>query len=685
MKKLTRLWGAVALVGIIAVAGAACVSSGDLDSIRSDLTDVQQTVESVSSDVEAIGRRLGALEGTGGVTAPDPDPDPGLMVTTDIIHATFDLSPEIEENIRSNVTLFGINQQQPLQGYLSILTLALLERVGVTPPSRITNTGPALVRADIVDTAPTRFVNEDLKNDPSQLNYTAILHAECSYDTFWCTVQAGIDLAAEDAGVTVNIQAPPAGGTVEDQAQLIDAAVANRPDGILVTYPNEGLKASIQRAVDSGIPVIVINSSVTGSPSGDGINYRTFLGQDEREGGIQAGHRLAEAAGTGSHSAVCINHQVGHSGLDQRCDGFKTALAKDGITDFAIVEITNDAVSSQQTLSNYYASNPGVDIFLTLGPNGASPFYGFIEEEDIDDADFVHGTFDFSPVIADNIRSGRTEFGIDQQPFLQGYGGLTWLYLTSLYRVLPPDEVTLTGPGFITTDNIDAIPADAQGYRNAWDTELDITVVHHGFVANTWWETMNDTINLAAANLGVKVEILFPQTNDLNRMRDLIGEALTTSPNALAVSIPDPDLLGPPINQFLEAGIPVVAFNATKGGPEADGIDYLSYIGQDEYTGGLMGGRAIADVAPSGSNAICVNQEVGHVGLTARCAGFIAAMNEAGISIAGSNGVLGVEGGNIIAATQTISDFLAANPSVNIVFTLGPDGAKPYYAYLADR
>ena len=129
----------------------------------------------------------------------------------------------------------------------------------------------------------------------------------------------------------------------------------------------------------------------------------------------------------------------------------------------------------------------------------------------------------------------------------------------------------------------------------------------------------------------------------------------------------------------------MVAFNATKGGPEADGIDYLSYIGQDEYTGGYLGGQAIARVAPDGSNAICVNQEVGHVGLTARCAGFIAAMTEAGISIAGSNGVLGVEGGNIIAATQTISDFLAANPSVNIVFTLGPDGAKPYYAYLADR
>ena len=224
----------------------------------------QQTVESVSSDVEAIGQRLGALEGTGGVTDPAPGGDDGgLSVTTDIVHATFDLSPEIEENIRSNVTLFGINQQQPLQGYLSILTLALLERVGVTPPSRITNTGPALVTADIVDTAPTRFVNEELRDNPGDLDYIAVLHAECGYDTFWCTVQAGIDLAAADAGVNINIQAPPAGGTTEDQAQLIDAAIATNPDGILVTYPNEALKASIQRAVDSGIPVIVINSSVT--------------------------------------------------------------------------------------------------------------------------------------------------------------------------------------------------------------------------------------------------------------------------------------------------------------------------------------------------------------------------------------------------------------------------------------
>ena len=694
MKKLTRLWSAIALVGIIAVAGAACVSSGDLDTLRSDVTDIQQTVESVSSDVEAIGRRLGALEGSGGVTDPAPGGDDGgLSVTTDIVHATFDLSPEIEENIRSNVTLFGINQQQPLQGYFSLLTLALLERVGVTPPSRITNTGPALVTADIVDTAPTRFVNEELRNNPGQLNYVAVQHGRCDWDTFWCTVEAGIELAAADAGVNVQILAPDS-FDVNAEAQLLDQAIATNPDGIMVTFPNDALRAGIQRAIDAGIPVIVYNAGT--GPINDDLGYLTYLGQDEYQGGYQGGQRLVEAAGSGEHKGVCINQNVGQTSLRDRCQGFLDALAEAGIpvagdqqAQAGVLGITNTASEAQQTISDFVAANPDVDIFLTLGPNGANPFYSFIDAEDISDDDFVHGTFDFSTEIAENIRSGRTEFGIDQQPFLQGYGGLTWLYLISLYRVVPPDAVTATGPGFITLGNIDDIPADAQAYRDAWpaegETDLDIAVVHHGNFGNTWWDTMNDTINLAADNLGVSVDIRFTSGEfNLNDTRDLISQALATDPDALAVSIPDPVLFKPPIDAFLDADIPVVAFNATSGGPEKDNINYLSYIGQDEYTGGLLGGQAIARVAPSGSSAICINHEVGHIGLDARCQGFIDAMTAAGIPVVGGTGVLGITN-DTGASKQTISDFFASNPEVNIAFTLGPAGADAYYAFLSER
>ena len=610
--------------------------------------------------------------------------------TVDVIHATFDLSPQIAENVRNGVTLFGTNQQQPLQGYFSILTLALWERVGITPPYRITNTGPVLVTSDIVDSAPTRFVNEDLKDNPSQLNYTAILHAECAYDAFWCTVQAGIELAAEDAGVNVQILAPSAGGTIEEMAQLIDATVANRPDGILVTYPNEGLKASIQRAVDSGIPVIIINSSVTGKPSTDRIDYLTFLGQDEYQGGYQAGQRLAEAAGSGNHKGVCITPITGSSSLDARCRGFIDALSEASIpiaddqpARAGVLNVGFSPTEAEKTITDFYTANPDVDIFLTLGPSGASTFYSFVEAEGLDDDDFVHGTFDFSSEIADNIRSGRTLFGIDQQPFLQGYGGLTWLYLISLYRVVPPDPVTATGPGFITLDNIDAIPADAAGYRSAWKTPLDIAVVHHGDFGNAWWDTMNETINLAATNIGVDADIRFPTYFDPRRTRDLISLALTTTPAALAVSILDPVLFKPEIDKALAAGIPVVGFNTGRG-PEADNIDYLTFIGQDDYTAGYRSGQAIARVAPNGSSAVCINHEVGHTGLDARCQGFIDAMIEAGISLVGVTGVLSI-GHDTAAAKQTISDHFTIYPNLNIVFTLGLAGADAYYSYLEDK
>ena len=697
MKKLTRLWGAIALVGIMAVAGVACgsASSGDIDSVRADVTAIQQTVESVSSDLEDIGRRLGALETLAG-QLPSGGGDTGsggdLVVTTDIIHATFDLSDEINENIRDNVTLFGINQQQPLQAYFSILTLALQERVFVQPPNKITNTGPALVTADIVDTAPTRFVNEDLRDNPGQLNFIAVQHGECGWDTFWCTVQAGIELAAADAGVNHNILAPTAAEQfdVGRVAELLDQAIATNPDGIMVTFPNDALRPGIQRAIDAGIPVIVYNAGK--GPIEDDLNYLTYIGQDEYRGGYEGGQRLVAAAGSGSHKGICINQNVGQTSLRDRCQGFVDALTEAGIpvaateqTQPGVLGITNDAAAAQQTIADFYASNEDVDIFFTLGPNGASPFYQFVENESLDDADFTHGTFDTGEQIFENIRSGRTEFGIDQQPFLQGYSGLTWLYLINLFRVVPPDAATVTGPIFVTTENIDSFPASADAYRTAWEEPLDISVVHHGNFGNVWWDTMNATINLVADNIGVEVEILFPQTFDLNQVRDLIDQALTTQPDGLAVTITDPELFRPPINRFLDADIPVVGFNATSGGPEKDGIDYLSYIGQDEYTGGLLGGQAIARVAPSGSKAVCINHEVGHIGLDARCQGFIDAMTEAGISLAGSSGVLGIQGANVNASTNVISDFFASNPDVNIVFTLGPDGASPYYAFLNER
>jgi len=95
----------------------------------------------------------------------------------------------------------------------------------------------------------------------------------------------------------------------------------------------------------------------------------------------------------------------------------------------------------------------------------------------------------------------------------------------------------------------------------------------------------------------------------------------------IALTVTDPDLFREPIQRALDAGIPVVAYNAGAG-PIEDGIDYMTYLGQDEYAGGYLGGLRLA--AEGGTKGVCINHQVGHTGLDKRCNGFLAAIGHPG-------------------------------------------------------
>jgi len=363
-------------------------------------------------------------------------------------HGTFDLSPEINANITSGVTMFGIDQQPFLQGYGGITTLAMIVRYGILPALPVTATGPGFVDAAMLASTP----------DPeADVKVIAVQHAECSWDSFWCVVQNGINTAAANMNVDVEILAPDE-FDLDKTASLIEQAVAAKPDAIMLTVTDAVLfKEPIMKAIDAGIPVIAYNSG--NGPIVDNIPYYTYLGQDEYQGGYLGGMRLIADGGT---RGVCINQQVGHAGLDKRCKGFVDALTEKGI-EAEVLAITDDPAESTTIISDYYAANPTTDIFMTLGPNGANPFYVFLENEGL--SGVKHGTFDLSPEINANIASGVTMFGIDQQPFLQGYGGIQALNLLVRYGVVPALPVTPTGPGFVTLDNLSMVETLAGEYR----------------------------------------------------------------------------------------------------------------------------------------------------------------------------------------------------------------------------
>src|ERR687892_1224833 len=153
--------------------------------------------------------------------------------------------------------------------------------------------------------------------------FIVVTHGQAS-DPFWSVAANGVDAAAEDMGVEVEYQAPETFDMVA-MSELIDAAVASEPDGLVVSIPDaDALGPSIEAAVDAGIPVISMNS---GSDVFADLGVLVHVGQTEREAGFLAGERFAEA---GVQNAICINQEVGNVALDLRCEGFFDGLGQQG-------------------------------------------------------------------------------------------------------------------------------------------------------------------------------------------------------------------------------------------------------------------------------------------------------------------------------------------------------------------
>jgi simple sugar transport system substrate-binding protein len=284
-----------------------------------------------------------------------------------------------------------------------------------------------------------------------EIRIVVVSHGQAS-DPFWSVVQNGVQAAGEDMGVTVEYQAPTGTGfDVVQMGQLIDAAVASQPDGLVVSIPDaEALGPSIQAAVDAGIPVISMNS---GSDVFQDLGIMNHVGQTEYEAGLGGGQRRAEAGVT---HALCVNQEVGNVALDERCRGFTDAITEAGGTVEVLAIEISDPTASQQAVEAALQADPEIDGVFTLGPTGAAPAMAALDSLG-QTGTIPLATFDLSPEVLQAIVDGNVLFAIDQQQYLQGYLPvvLLTLYAKNLNTVASP--LIMTGPGFVTADNAERV------------------------------------------------------------------------------------------------------------------------------------------------------------------------------------------------------------------------------------
>src|SRR2546421_12459743 len=120
-------------------------------------------------------------------------------------------------------------------------------------------------------------------------------------------------------------------------------------------------------------------------------------------------------------------------------------------------------------------------------------------------------------------------------------------------------------------------------------SDISIQVVTHGQASDPFWSVVQNGVDAAKKDLGVKVTYRSPQKFDVVSMRQLIDSAIASKPDGLAVSLPDPTALGPSVTKAVKAGIPVVTLNS--GSDVSAKLGALAHVGQPEKEAGVAAGQ----------------------------------------------------------------------------------------------
>lgn len=259
-------------------------------------------------------------------------------------------------------------------------------------------------------------------------------------DTYWDIVRSGAEQAAVKDNVEFVYSHDKEAGR---QAQLVQAAIDRKVDGLIVTLAKpEAMEAVVREAVKAGIPVVTINS---GQDESADLGALAHIGQDESVAGEAVGQELNER---GHDKALCVVHEQGNVGHEERCDGVREAF--DGEVENLYVDGTN-MPSVESSVEAELQSDRDVDTVVTLGAPFAATAAKAVKRAG---GGAEVNTFDLNAQVAAGLRDGTIGFAVDQQPYLQGYEAVDLLWLHRYNgNMLGGGRPVLTGPQLVTGDD----------------------------------------------------------------------------------------------------------------------------------------------------------------------------------------------------------------------------------------
>ena len=285
-------------------------------------------------------------------------------------------------------------------------------------------------------------------NSGAEKKYIAVIVKSVDSDFFY-SMKSGVEVAATEYNVNFTFEGPENEEDYLTQNALIEKAVENKADVIVLSAIDYEKSASaIENAAKNGVRTITVDS---GSAS-DAVSL--FIGTDNG----QAGEKAAEAAVSGFSEMSeirigLVNYFESTDNGIRREEGFRRYLENvPNAQIVAAVNVESNIESATEGAASMLRENPQINVivgfneWMTLGVGYAIRELGLSES--------VRGVgFDSNTVSVGMIETGEMDALIVQNPFAMGY--LSIKNATELTAGIQPDSPELyTAVIAVTQENM---------------------------------------------------------------------------------------------------------------------------------------------------------------------------------------------------------------------------------------
>src|SRR5215216_1121372 len=263
---------------------------------------------------------------------------------------------------------------------------------------------------------------------------------------------------AQDACALLNCEFQWTGSKDSIVAEMVNAtknAISAKADGIaLAVVDKNAFKAPVDEALAAGIPVVSYNAD--GAKDDPGTSRLAYIGQGLYDSGFQLGQR-AIASGLESGDVVGFIATPGQLNIQPRIDGASDAIKQSGKSlKFTPVATNADVTKGLSIIDAYAQGHPDLAGMLAVDAGSTQSVGQVVQKYKMRDKGLkVAGGFDLVPETLNAIKGGSLDYTIDQQPYLQGFLPVLYLYLYKLSGGLVFPSQTNTGLLFVTKDTVD--------------------------------------------------------------------------------------------------------------------------------------------------------------------------------------------------------------------------------------